>query len=71
MPLTDAQLTQLATDVVAAYQAEQAAAGNLAQAKRALAQALGPGGQMVIKGRLIEANAEATDLRVTALRVVP
>jgi hypothetical protein len=67
---TDAQLRVLATDVVQAANAQRTAMANLVAAKKALATALGPGGSVIISGRVVTANADATDVTVQPLRVV-
>ena len=71
MAMTDAQLLTLAQDVLNADAAAATAAANKAAARKALAGAIGPGQQLVIRGRVVTANADATDVTVSGLRVVP
>ncbi len=68
--LTDAQLLTLAQDVVQADAALATAKTNAAAARRTLAQAIGANSSVVIRGRLVAANADATDISVSSIRVV-
>jgi hypothetical protein len=67
---TDAQLLVLAQDVVAADDALATAQANAAAARKALARALGAGTSVVIRGRMVTANDDATDVNVSGVRVV-
>ncbi len=68
--LTDAQLLTLAGEVLQADKALATAKANAEAARKALAQAIGASASVVIRGRVVTANADATDITVSSIRVV-
>jgi hypothetical protein len=70
MALTDAQLKVLVGDLVAAVTAHTTAGAQLVAAKKALAQGLGAGAEVIVMGRRIRVNTTADDLVIELVRVV-
>jgi hypothetical protein len=70
MVLTDAQFKVLLVDYRNAKTAADNGAAQLAAAAKALAQGLGPGGEIIVQGYRVRTNAAGDGVIVENVRVV-
>lgn len=68
--LTDAQLKVLLVDYRTAKNAFDAASAQIIAASKALAQGLGPGGEVIVQGFRVRTNAAGDGVLVENVRVI-